>query len=258
MTITPKRRKKLNQEQRKQQHHKYSNKKLMHNSESMLLGQEGGATISLSGDNYVNITSVNSDDVGYTDISVSLCAENLSRMILCNNVIEVVLKCPGSLISYDPNDTPICEIISAEKDHDDQADALGFAVYLESNEPDVQPVLVVMPYSDDTFNEINAMRESARLPQLRLPQLVNELSIAGIPNTKSMISRSISSWSFKFDVKSIVNKKDGTISKFQEQIIEKDSIDFKNVSRFLSFFPTTNKFILKFKNVKIKKKNWSK
>ena len=222
----------------------------MHNSESMLFGQEGGATISLSGDNYVNITSVNSDDVGYTDISVSLCAEKLSRMILCNNVIEVVLECPGSLISYDPNDTPICEIISAEKDDDNQADALGFAVYLESKDSGVQPSLVVMPYSDDTFNEINAIRESKRLPQL-----VNELSIAGIPNTKFKLSRSISSWSFNFDIKSIVNKRDGTISKFQDEIIEDEaSATLKNVSRFLSFFPTTNKFILKFKNVKIKKK----
>ena len=249
MTITPKRRKKLNQEQRKQQHHKYSNKKLMHNSESMLLGQEGGATISLSGDNYVNITSVNSDDVGYTDISVSLCAENLSRMILCNNVIEVVLECPGSLISYDPNDTPICEIISAEKDHDDQADALGFAVYLESKDTSVQPILVVMPYSDDTFNEINVMNE-----ELKHRPLVNELSIAGISN-KTLRFDKISSWSFNFNIKSIVNKRDGTISKFQDEIIDdKTSTTLKNVSRFLSFFPTTNKFSLKFKNVKIKKK----
>jgi hypothetical protein len=73
------------------------------------------------------------------------------------------------------------------------------------------------------------------------------LSVSGIPNKTSF-------WSFKFDVKSIVNKRDGTISKFQEQIIDKESEDFKNVSRFLSFFPTTNKFSLKFKNVKIKKK----
>ena len=251
MTITPKRRKKLNQEQRKQQHHKYSNKKLMHKSDSMLFGQEGGATIRLNGPGYVNITSENSDDKeGYSDITVSLCAQNLSRMLLCNNVIEVVLKCPDSLISYDPNDTPICEIISAEKDHDNQADALGFAVYLESNDPDVQPVLVAMPYSDDTFNEINVMNE-----ELKHRQLVNELSIAGIPNTTFKLSKSISSWSFNFNIKSIVDKKGGTISKFQDVIIDNETSEtLKNVSRFLSFFPTNNKFILKFKNVKIKKK----
>jgi hypothetical protein len=246
MTITPKRRKKLNQEERKQQHHKYSNKKLMHKYDSMLLGQEGGATIPLTTQaGEVVITVENSDDVGYSDISVSLCAKDLSRMILCNNVIEVVLECKSSFISYEQNDTPICEIISPEKDNDEHADAIAIAICLN---PESAPVFVAIPYSEPVFKEINKVRAV-----LKLPPLVNQLSIAGIPNKTSRPDKT-SFWSFKFPVDSIVNKKDGTIYELQNELMKGREPPIPDTKRFLSFFPTDNKFILKFKNVKIKDK----
>jgi len=212
----------------------------------MLLGQEGGDTIPLTtqaGD--VVITAENSDDVGYSDITVSLCAKNLSRMILCNNVIEVVLECKSSFISYEQNDTPICEIISPEKDNNEQADAIAIAICLN---PESAPVFVAIPYSEPVFKEINKDRA-----ELKLPPLVNQLSITGIPN-KTLRSDKTSFWSFKFPVDSIVNKKDGTIYELQNELMKGIAEPIPDTKRFLSFFPTANKFILKFKNVKIKDK----
>ena len=217
MTITPKRRK-LN----KNHHHHVTDK-----SNSLLLGQSGGEDVRAAN------VDIQPEGSGFYSIEVEVpimydapSSQNV-MMMLCNNIIEVKLKCKEKYISYDKGSKVTCELFSVN----------GMNIVIVVEDANGNPNIINIPYSesliDDTIGELSKV-------------IINDISVKGERNIVRFGTEK-NSWDFKFNLKEILEKKIGTIY----ELIQKFNVPPKKIiSKFLSFVEGSH-FILKFKNVRV-------
>ena len=215
MTITPKRRK-LNKK-----HHQ----PVIHQSNSLLLGQSGGADVR------ANNVEINPEGSGYYSIDVEVPIEydnprpTNAIMLLCNNVIEVKLNCKGKYISYDAGSKVTCEIVSVN--------GMNIVIVLENE--DGGNDIISIPYSESFIRDMIGGDSTVKR---------NDISVKGERNTKIT---GTNSWDFKFNLKEILGRKSGDL----KTLIKKFNVsNRKIISTFVSFVEA-NSFILKFKNIRV-------
>ena len=233
MTITPKRRRKLNQEQHQRQRHK----EIKHNSDAMLLGQSGGAPVdALSVD-------ILPEGGGYYTIKVKVPiniavpplpgggAGNPINEIYCDSIINVSLVCPKKYISYEKGSVIMCEIISSNND----VGATGVNIVAITSDDDAgTQASVPIPYTETAIKTISNSPNS---------DLTNDFKAIGEPDPTTF---GTSKWSFLFNIENILKAESGPI----HDLIEENTRDQNVISKFITFTDTAN-IVLTFKNIRL-------
>ena len=216
MTITPKRRK-LNKK-----HHQ----PVIQQLNSFLLGQSGGAEVPAT-----NVEII-SEGSGYYSMDVEVpittgwFGPTPIMMMLCNNVIDIRLKCKGKYISYDDGSKVTCELVSVG----------GMNILIVVDGGNGQNEVISIPYSESFIDGMVGGLSTL---------IINEISVKGERN--KILSSEKNSWDFKFNLNEILERKSGTIN----ELIEKVNVDEKKIiSKFLSFVEK-KRFILRFKNIRV-------
>ena len=220
MTITPKRRRKLNQEQHQRQRHK----EIKHNSDAMLLGQSGGAPVDASS------VEILPEGGGYYTIKVEVpihitnppaaaggAVVAAPDILYCNNTIDISLECKGKYISYENGSKVVCEIISSDR----TIPSMGICAITSNTDRRNQQV--VIPYTETSITTI---------PDAPNTVLTNDFSVIGEP-----VTAVTNYWSFKFDIDKILNRQSGPIY----DLIKNSTPDGVSVvSKFVTFVDTDN------------------
>lgn len=230
MTITPKRRRKLNHEQ----HQRY--KELKHKSDALLLGQSGGQLVPSGA------VEIESEGSGYYTISVEVPivydtsgarqgAPAPHQLMLCNSIIDVSLKCSNDIISDKDGANITCEIISSNVNNN-----TSMGIFVVVTDPAGAGSVIIIPYSDVII-------------QTSVP--------ANTPSNNSFVAKSgkpkipmigSSSWNFNFNVKTLLNEQSGTIY----NLINNFNVNNEAIgSKFIAFNSNNIPIILKFKNIRI-------
>jgi len=234
MTITPKRRRKLNQEQHQRQRHK----EIKHNSDAMLLGQSGGALVPASS------VDILPEGGGYYTIKVKVQIHVDVPLapgggpgapidqIYCDSIINVSLVCPKDYISYEKGSVIMCEIISSNNDGGASAVSI---VAITSDDAGTQHT-VQIPYTEEAIKNIPNSPNS--------DLLTNDFKAIGEPDPTTF---GTSKWSFLFNIENILKAESGPI----HDLIKNDTPEGDNVvSKFIAFSDTAN-IVLTFKNVRL-------
>lgn len=238
MAITPKRRRKLN----KEHHQRQRDKEIKHNSDSMLLGQSGGAIIPIpassveivpEGSGYYTIkvevfpvikpptkASSSSKAPAATSAAPSAEAAAADNIIYCNSIIEISLECKGKYISYDNGSKIVCDISPGNRD------SMGISAITS----DGNTIPIQLPLDDNSSEPPNTVS-------------TNDFSVDGEPIE---VKIGTNYWSFKFDINDILNRQSGPIYDLLEPVMS----NYEVVSKFVSF-NNTSPIILTFKNVRI-------
>ena len=232
MTITPKRRRKLNQEQHQRQRHK----EIKHNSDAMLLGQSGGDLVPASS------VEILPEGGGYYTIKVEVpihitnppaaaggAVVAAPDTLYCNNTIDISLECKGKYISYEKGSKVVCEIISSDR----TTQSMGICAITSLRDRSNQVFLI--PYTETSITTI---------PNSPNTVLTNDFSVSGEPIT---VATGTNYWSFKFDIDKILNRQSGPI---YDLITRSTPGGVSVVSKFVTFTDTDN-ILLTFKNVRV-------
>ena len=231
MTITPKRRRKLNQEQHQRQRHK----EIKHNSDAMLLGQSGGDLVPASS------VEILPEGGGYYTIKVEVpihitnppaaaggAVVAAPDTLYCNNTIDISLECKGKYISYEKGSKVVCEIISSDR----TTQSMGICAITSLRDRSNQVFLI--PYTETSITTIPDSPPNT--------VLTNDFSVSGEP-----VSAVTNYWSFKFNIDKILNRQSGPIYDLIKSAIPHD---VSVVSKFVTFTDTDN-ILLTFKNVRV-------
>ena len=231
MTITPKRRRKLNQEQHQRQRHK----QIKHISDAMLLGQSGGEPVQPSS------VDILPEGGGYYTIKVKVPitiqappAPNggegaAINAIYCDSVINVSLVCSKDYISYEKGSVIMCEIISSKTD---EPSSVGILAITSDNDGTQQAHTI--PYTETAIKTISNSPNS---------DLTNDFKAIGEPDPTTF---GTSKWSFLFNIENILKAESGPI----HDLIEENTRDQNVISKFITFTDTAN-IVLTFKNIRL-------